>query len=593
MATMPSIRRVTVFLGGRTRGPAVSLSIKSPATSTVSNGARCQSRGFRARAPGVSVNLWSGFGPSLGRRGVSMTVAPKAQVVELVSRVVPAVVPEDDVAIKAFSSTPSEWKGDMIIIPVYATPKPEGAEEGPNAELTGPAKELDGVLGGIISEMIGDASFKGSKGEKVSTFVPGGSAKRVALVGAGEKDKENSDTVEALGASIAGVALDAKVASVLVVSTGSQPDSQALSSGVLGKLYADDRFRTGDNVSKPVKLKSMEIEGATSDALDAAVKHARGVTSGVRLAKDLVGAPPNYLTPSSMAGVAEKISKDLGLSLTILEQEECEKLGMGSYLGVAQGAIEPPKFIHLTYKPKGEVKSKIALIGKGLTFDSGGYNLKAGAGSMIELMKFDMGGSAAVLGAAQAIGKLKPDNVQVDFIVAACENMLSDRAMRPGDILTASNGKTIEVLNTDAEGRLTLADALIYAEKLNPDKIVDLATLTGACIISLGNEYAGMWSDNDDLAAELLESSKDGGEKLWRMPLVESYKEELKSKIADLKNVGGRAGGSITAALFLKEFVTKTPWAHIDMAGPVWDAKAGGSTGYGVRTLVEFVAKQQ
>jgi len=522
-----------------------------------------------------------------------MTVAPKAQVVELVSRVVPAVVPEDDVAIKAFSSTPSEWKGDMIIIPVYATPKPEGAEEGPNAELTGPAKELDGVLGGIISEMIGDASFKGSKGEKVSTFVPGGSAKRVALVGAGEKDKENSDTVEALGASIAGVALDAKVASVLVVSTGSQPDSQALSSGVLGKLYADDRFRTGDNVSKPVKLKSMEIEGATSDALDAAVKHARGVTSGVRLAKDLVGAPPNYLTPSSMAGVAEKISKDLGLSLTILEQEECEKLGMGSYLGVAQGAIEPPKFIHLTYKPKGEVKSKIALIGKGLTFDSGGYNLKAGAGSMIELMKFDMGGSAAVLGAAQAIGKLKPDNVQVDFIVAACENMLSDRAMRPGDILTASNGKTIEVLNTDAEGRLTLADALIYAEKLNPDKIVDLATLTGACIISLGNEYAGMWSDNDDLAAELLESSKDGGEKLWRMPLVESYKEELKSKIADLKNVGGRAGGSITAALFLKEFVTKTPWAHIDMAGPVWDAKAGGSTGYGVRTLVEFVAKQQ
>jgi len=234
----------------------------------------------------------------------------------------------------------------------------------------------------------------------------------------------------------------------------------------------------------------------------------------------------------------------------------------------------------------------LAIVGKGLTFDSGGLNIK-GAGSGIETMKMDMGGGAATLGAAKAIGQLKPD-VEVHFISAVTENMISGHAMHPGDVLKASNGKTIEVNNTDAEGRLTLADALVFTEKLGVDAIVDLATLTGACVIALGDDIAGLWSPDDAVANELLKASEMAGEKLWRMPMEEKYFEGLKSHIADMKNTGPRPGGSITAALFLKEFVKETPWAHLDIAGPVWADKENGvnnagATGYGVRTLVNWV----
>jgi len=537
-----------------------------------------------------SISQKNTFGPSHGyaaARRLSFT-AKAVDVSTLVDRVVVEPKREDAVKFAAAKGDAATWSGDLLIVPVFSPPESEDKDK--VGELKGPAKDLDAALGGMLTSMIADNTFKGGKGESLSSLVGGQTFKRVALVGAGTAEK---DTIESIGSAIAGVAVDAKATSALLVMGGEiSASSAAFSTGVLAKLYEDDRFRTGDNVSKPPKLTSLEIMDVDSAVLDASVAEARGIAKGVRMAKDLVGAPPNFLTPSSMAGIAEKIAKETGMEVKIMDGDECESMGMGSYLGVSQGALEPPKFIHMTYKPRGEVKKKIALVGKGLTFDSGGYNLKAGAGSMIELMKFDMGGSAAVLGAAQSIGVLKPEGVEVHFIVAACENMLSDRAMRPGDILTASNGKTIEVINTDAEGRLTLADALIYAENLKVDKIVDLATLTGACIISLGNDYAGMWSSNDDLANELVTACDDAGEKMWRMPLVDSYKEEIKSKIADLKNVGGRAGGSITAALFLQEFIKDTPWAHIDMAGPVWDGKAGASTGYGVRTLVNFVTKQ-
>jgi leucyl aminopeptidase len=236
----------------------------------------------------------------------------------------------------------------------------------------------------------------------------------------------------------------------------------------------------------------------------------------------------------------------------------------------------------------------LVLIGKGLTFDSGGYNLQVG-GSQIEMMKFDMGGCGAVLGAARAIGAIRPEGVEVHVIVASCENMISGGAVHPGDILTASNGTTIEINNTDAEGRLTLADALVYACKLEPDAVVDLATLTGACVIALGEEIAGLWSSSDGLAEALLRSARAGGEELWRMPMRSSYRDGLKSHLADLKNTGPRPGGSITAALFLQEFVSKDlAWAHLDIAGTVWSDKdrgvdPAGATGFGVRTLVAWV----
>ncbi|MBD0314109.1 MAG: leucyl aminopeptidase, partial [Microcoleus sp. T3-bin5] len=328
------------------------------------------------------------------------------------------------------------------------------------------------------------------------------------------------------------------------------------------------------------------------DGTESEIARARQITAGVILARELVAAPANFVTPITMAETAQSLAAECGLELEILEQEECEKLGMGAFLGVAKASDLPPKFIHLTYKPEGTPRRKIAIVGKGLTFDSGGLNIK-GAGSGIEMMKVDMGGAAATFGAAKAIGHIKPD-VEVHFISAVTENMISGRAMRPGDILTASNGKTIEVNNTDAEGRLTLADALVFADKLGVDAIVDLATLTGACVIALGEDIAGLWSPQDSVAASLVAASELAGEKFWRMPMEEKYFEGLKALHADMKNTGPRPGGSITAALFLKQFVKDTPWAHLDIAGTVWSDKENGyngpgATGFGVRTLVHWV----
>jgi leucyl aminopeptidase len=313
---------------------------------------------------------------------------------------------------------------------------------------------------------------------------------------------------------------------------------------------------------------------------------------GVVLARELVSAPANIVTPPVMAETAEAIANEFGLELQILEQADCEKLGMGAFLGVAKASDIPPKFIHLTYRPTGSPRKKLGIIGKGLTFDSGGLNIK-GAGSGIEMMKTDMGGAAATLGAAKAIAQLKPD-VEVHFISAVTENMISGHAMRPGDILTASNGKTIEVNNTDAEGRLTLADALVYVDKLGLDAMIDLATLTGACVVALGEEIAGMWTENEALATAFTQAAETAGEKFWRMPMEEKYFEGMKSVVADMKNTGPRMGGAITATLFLKQFVKDTPWMHLDVAGPVWTDKENGynnagGTGFAVRSLVNWV----
>jgi len=285
------------------------------------------------------------------------------------------------------------------------------------------------------------------------------------------------------------------------------------------------------------------------------------------------------------------------MSVKILEEAECRAMGMGAFLGVSEASDEPPKFIHLTYTPAGGYEKKVAVVGKGLTFDSGGYNIKAGAGSMIEMMKFDMGGAGATLGAARTVAELAPKGVQAHFIVASCENMIGSRGLRPGDILTASNGKTIEVNNTDAEGRLTLADAIVYAEKTaGAEVVVDVATLTGAIIVGLGPEVAGMFTPDDELAASLEAAAGSAGEPFWRMPVRESYWKAcgMESDYADMKNTGSRGGGAITAALFLQKYVEKdtTKWAHLDIAGPVWDDKKGGATGFGAATLAKWIAGQ-
>ncbi len=370
----------------------------------------------------------------------------------------------------------------------------------------------------------------------------------------------------------------------------SQEASKAIGEAARLSTFKDIRFLSEP---KPQQYPNqVELIGIPEIA-NQSVNQINPICAGVELARELVGAPPNSLTPSALANTAKSIGNDFNLDVKILDRKDCLAKGMGAFLAVSQGSDLDPKFIHLTYKPKGEVKKRIAIVGKGLTFDSGGYNLKVGA-SQIEMMKYDMGGSAAVIGAARAIAEIRPSQVEIHFLVATCENMVNGSAVHPGDIVKASNGTTIEINNTDAEGRLTLADALVYACNLKPDAIVDLATLTGACVIALGEEIAGLWTNSDELGKELQKCSEACGEYLWRMPLQKSYKEGLKSMLADLKNTGPRAGGSITAALFLNEFINEgIQWAHIDIAGTCWtdkdrDINPAGATGFGVRTLVNW-----
>jgi leucyl aminopeptidase len=359
--------------------------------------------------------------------------------------------------------------------------------------------------------------------------------------------------------------------------------------------YAFDAYKPKNGAKRLKEMTLCIAQGSDVMRVRKSVEHGNAVASGVNIARDLVNMPAKVMTPSALAEAAERIAKEGGknITLTVLEREECEALGMGAYLAVDDGSDTPLKFIHLAYTPERATRKRLVVVGKGVTFDSGGLSLKPGDGMMT--MKCDMAGAAAVLGFFSAIGQLQP-RVEIHGIVAAVENMPSGKAIRPGDIVKASNGKTIEILNTDAEGRLTLADALTYAVKLEPTAIVDLATLTGACMIGLGEEITGLMSNNDELAEGVLLAAGDAGEKVWRMPLEKRYRSLIESEIADLRNIPtSRYGGSLTAGLFLEEFVNGLPWVHLDIAGPAFAEKPMGSylgkggTGHGVRTLVELL----
>lgn len=475
------------------------------------------------------------------------------------------------------------WSGGTLALGIF-----EDA-----TELIGDLKQLDEKLSGAISELITEEDFKGKSGSSITTRLSGNDAfRKLILVGLGKAEDISVDSYRNSAAEIARLATKDKHLGIsLPIEGDDSAIAQGITEGIHLALHQDNRFKSDAKDSNP-KLETVEIFGM--EGHESAISQGETIASGVVLARELVNAPANEVTPVTMAQKAQEIADEYGLEIKILEQADCESFeqGMGAYLGVAKASDIPPKFIHLTYKPEGTAKRKVAIVGKSLTFDSGGLNLKP-SNSGIETMKMDMGGGAATLGAAQAIAQIKPD-VEVHFICAATENMISGKAMHPGDILKAANGKTIEVNNTDAEGRLTLADALVYAESLGVDAIVDLATLTGACIVALGNDIAGIWSTDDTLAKELKTAADSAGEKFWQLPMEEKYFEGLKSKIADMKNTGPRAGGSITAALFLKEFIKETPWAHLDVAGPVWSDKPSGvnnagATGFPVKTLVNWV----
>jgi leucyl aminopeptidase len=314
------------------------------------------------------------------------------------------------------------------------------------------------------------------------------------------------------------------------------------------------------------------------------------VAEAVNLARDMVNEPANYMTPSQMAEMAKEIAVKHGLELKVFDREDMEAMGMGALLGVAKGSNQPPKLITLSYKGDRLSQRALGFLGKGITFDSGGISLKASEG--MDEMKADMAGAAAAMTALGAIAQLKP-KINITAVIPAAENLPSGTALKPGDVLKAMNGKTIEVISTDAEGRLILADALSYAVKQGLSPLIDLATLTGACRIALGTLYSGLFGNDQDWIAEVSRAAARAGEKMWPMPMPEEYKEQIKSEIANIKNTGNRYGGAITAALFLAEFVDNTPWAHLDIAGPRLSNKESGytvkgATGYGVRTLIEL-----
>ncbi len=416
--------------------------------------------------------------------------------------------------------------------------------------------------------------------------VPGFAAKRILLAGAGKSAKFDAAEMRKLAGAAVRFLKPKGIKRVAIALEGPATDADFAAAAVEGAILGDyepDRHKSGEKKA----LDSVTIVGAQ----ESAAQRGEILAGAQNFARALANEPANLLTPMKMADAARAMCAEAGLSCEVLEREAMEKLGMGALLGVAIGSAEPPALVVIRYTPAAaKSKDHLGLVGKGVTFDTGGISIKPSEG--MEKMKYDMCGGAAMMGAMQAIAKLKPA-VTVTAFIPCVENMPGSRAQRPGDIVTAMSGKTIEVLNTDAEGRLILADAMAYARQQGVTHMVDAATLTGAIVVALAHIHVGLFSNDDALRDRVLKASAAEGERMWAMPLDDDYKEYLKSAFADLGNIGGRAGGAITAAAFLKEFAEDTPWVHLDIAGTAWldDAKpymAKGPTGLPVRTLVRL-----
>ncbi len=428
-----------------------------------------------------------------------------------------------------------------------------------------------------------DNNFSGKDREVLVAY--GGKPRRTIAVGLGKKEKLTTERLRRAAAVAAGRvrSLDLKEVSVVLPPGRASDYAQAVTEGMLLALYEFKRFKT-KNV-KPLALHSIRIDGPAE-----AVERARLYCEAACLTRDLVNEPPSDCTPRRLAEAAKAVAKS-GITVKVFDEKQIVKMGMGGVEGVARGSHQPPRFVHLSYRsPK--AKRTIAIVGKGITFDSGGLCIKPADGML--WMKDDMSGAAAVIGIFSALPALKP-RVNVHGIFAATENMPGGSAFKTGDVLRAMNGKTMEIINTDAEGRLILADALSYACRLKPDEIIDMATLTGACVVALGHDISACFTKDEKLRNRLMEASTKEGEKLWPMPIEDDYFDIIKSHIADVKNSGGRWGGAITAALFLQEFVEPgIAWAHLDIAGPALVEsdkiyRPTGGTGVMVRTLLRYL----
>jgi leucyl aminopeptidase len=367
--------------------------------------------------------------------------------------------------------------------------------------------------------------------------------------------------------------------------------AEALVAAVSDALYVYRHTKPSAPVAAAVNKVTVVCNKADAKAVQQGLARGEAIAGGVHLARECANRPGNHCTPSYLADQAKKLGKEYGLKVEVLDRKACEKLGMGSFLSVAQGSDEPLRFIVARYEGAPKTQAPIVLVGKGITFDTGGISLKPGA--EMDEMKFDMGGAASVLGTLRAIAELKP-KLNLVVVVPSCENMPSGNAVKPGDVVKSMSGQTIEILNTDAEGRLILCDALTYVERFKPAVVVDVATLTGACVVALGNHHSGLFTADDKVAEQMLTAGREGLDPCWRMPLDEEYDEGLKSNFADMGNIGGRAGGAITAAMFLRRFTAKYPWAHLDIAGTAWKSGAAkGATGRPVSLLTHFVLSQR
>ena len=457
------------------------------------------------------------------------------------------------------------------------------------------SKKLDQALGGLISRRAKQISFGADQGE-VMDIVPNGKTSFASLriVGLGAQMPTDSfEHLKIVGTTMRWLRGQRHVKKVSVL-LPAEPAAGFFHNAVMAAHLGTYDF-SKKVAQTPSSLKSVVFFAPQSlgDVHGTAVvKHAAAVAQGVMLARTLVNEPADTCTPAMLANTAKKIGDTPGMTATIWDKTRIKKEGMDLFLAVARGSDLPPKFIILEWAPRGTTKEKpVVVVGKGLTFDSGGMNLKTAEGMLT--MKADMGGSAAALGFMKAVSLVKPKK-RIIMLVAACENMGNGSAYKPGDIITGRGKLSVEIHNTDAEGRLTLADALSYAVDQNPERIVDLATLTGAVVVALGMETTGLFSNDDTMADELLQAAKSAGEDMWRMPLNSRLMKLIVPPAADLKNTGGRWGGSITAALFLEAFVKDTPWAHLDIAGPADTAKAEGhlsfgGTGVGVATLAQWL----
>lgn len=482
---------------------------------------------------------------------------------------------------------------DAIIVNLFEGTKQPG----------GATAAVDKALGGAITKMIKSGEIKGKKGETTLIHTMGKlKAAKVLVVGLGKKDDLTTNMIRN---TIAEACRCLKKASVKEAATivhgagtgGIAPEAaaQMITEGAMLGTYTFRKHKSKKDENGDInKLSIVTPDTKALAKLKKGIETGRIMSEATMLARDLDNEPSNYMTPTDLANIAKKVAKDFGLECTVFEKKDLEKMKMGGLLGVARGSAEPPKMIVLKYQGDKKSKRTIGLVGKGLTFDSGGISIKPSEG--MGDMKGDMAGGAAVISALRAIAELKP-KVNVTTIVPATENMPSGTATKPGDVLKASNGKTIEVVNTDAEGRLILADALSWARKQGLSPVIDIATLTGACHVALGGLYSGGFSNDQKLIDKVIAAGKEAGERIWQMPLDDDYKESNKSDVADVKNSGGRYGGAITAAQFLHEFIEDTPWVHIDIAGTSTSDKdkgvvVKGETGVIVRTLVNFVLSQ-